>query len=158
MTPWNLTDRSIVWSSSDEKIATVDANGVVTAVSEGTAVITAASKLDGTVKAECTITVMQNNTTLTGIVHNADGQSFVADIDVDSANYKYLTGALEQGLLLPSFRRAIRCWPPATATSTALMPKTATQPRSCATPATCLCPIWPTSRTLTSRSAPMVTT
>lgn len=39
---------------------------------------------------------MQNNTTLTGIVHNADGQSFVADIDVDSANYKYLTGALEQ--------------------------------------------------------------
>lgn len=96
VTPWNLTDRSIVWSSSDEKIATVDANGVVTAVSEGTAVITAASKLDGTVKAECTITVMQNNTTLTGIVHNADGQSFVADIDVDSANYKYLTGALEQ--------------------------------------------------------------
>ena len=96
VTPWNLTDRSIVWSSSDEKIATVNANGVVTAVSEGTAVITAASKLDGTVKAECTITVMQNNTTLTGIVHNADGQSFVADIDVDSANYKYLTGALEQ--------------------------------------------------------------
>lgn len=96
VTPWNLTDRSIVWSSSDEKIATVDANGVVTAVSEGTAVITAASKLDGTVKAECTITVLQNNTTLTGIVHNADGQSFVADIDVDSANYKYLTGALEQ--------------------------------------------------------------
>ena len=96
MTPWNLTDRSIVWSSSDEKIATVNANGVVTAVSEGTAVITAASKLDGTVKAECTITVLQNNTTLTGIVHNADGQSFVADIDVDSANYKYLTGALEQ--------------------------------------------------------------
>lgn len=34
VTPWNLTDRSIVWSSSDEKIATVNANGVVTAVSE----------------------------------------------------------------------------------------------------------------------------
>ena len=157
MTPWNLTDRSIVWSSSDEKIATVDANGVVTAVSEGTAVITAASKLDGTVKAECTITVMQNNTTLTGIVHNADGQSFVADIDVDSANYKYLTGALEQDyysvvqtgdMLLASGDGNLY----------SLDAENGYAARSCATPATCLCPIWPTARTLTSRSAPMVTT
>ena len=115
------------------------------------------SKLDGTVKAECTITVMQNNTTLTGIVHNADGQSFVADIDVDSANYKYLTGALEQ-----DYYSVVQTGDTLLASGDgnlySLMPKTVTQPRSCAIPATCLCPIWPTARTLTSRSAPMVTT
>lgn len=96
VTPWNLTDRSVIWSTSDEKVATVSASGIVTAVSEGTAVITAASKLDETIKAECTIHVLQNNTTLSGIVHNADGDTFFAEFDVDSASYKYLSGATEQ--------------------------------------------------------------
>ena len=41
VTPWNLPARTIVWSSSDAKIAAVNAHGVVTAVSAGTAVITA---------------------------------------------------------------------------------------------------------------------
>lgn len=41
-TPENTTtDKAVVWSSSDEKIVTVDENGTVTAVSAGTAKITA---------------------------------------------------------------------------------------------------------------------
>ena len=41
-TPENTTtDKTVVWSSSDEKIVTVDENGTVTAVSAGTAKITA---------------------------------------------------------------------------------------------------------------------
>lgn len=99
VTPWNLTDRSIVWTSSNEKVATVDANGLVTAVAKGTAVITAASKLDETVKAECTIEVFENSTTLSGVVHNADGNAFFADIDVDSATYKIVSDAAEQDYL-----------------------------------------------------------
>ena len=51
--PENATDKAIVWTSSDNAVATVE-NGVVTAKSEGTATITAAC---GSAKAECTVTV-----------------------------------------------------------------------------------------------------
>lgn len=44
---------SIVWTSSDEAVATVDANGVVTAVAPGSATITATA---GEVSAACTVT------------------------------------------------------------------------------------------------------
>lgn len=43
-TPENVTDRDVTWTTSDETKATVDANGVVTGVEEGTAVITATYK------------------------------------------------------------------------------------------------------------------
>ncbi len=96
VTPWNLKDRSIVWTSSNEAVAKVSSNGVVTAVAEGSAVITAASKLDETVYATCQITVEQNNTTLSGVVHDADGNAYFADIDVDTANYTIVSDAAEQ--------------------------------------------------------------
>lgn len=47
-------DKSIVWTSSDESVAAVSSNGIVTPVSEGTAVITAQN---GSITAECTVTV-----------------------------------------------------------------------------------------------------
>ncbi len=47
---------SVTWSSSDESVATV-ADGVVTALANGTATITATSTLDTEVKAEATVTV-----------------------------------------------------------------------------------------------------
>ncbi len=53
--PENAADKAITWTSSDEKVATVDANGLVTAVANGTATITATAA--NGVKAECVITV-----------------------------------------------------------------------------------------------------
>lgn len=55
--PDNATDKSVTWESDDETVATVDDDGKVTAVAEGTATITVKSVADPTKKAECTITV-----------------------------------------------------------------------------------------------------
>ncbi len=43
VTPTNATNKTVSWSSSDETIATVSAEGVITAVAAGTATITASS-------------------------------------------------------------------------------------------------------------------
>lgn len=57
MAPENATDKQVTWESSDANVATVSENGEVTAVKEGTAVITATSVADNTQKATCTVTV-----------------------------------------------------------------------------------------------------
>lgn len=59
--PKSTTEKGLVWSSSDTKVATVDSNGNVTAVSKGTAKITAKSK-SGTASAVCTVTVTRKVT------------------------------------------------------------------------------------------------
>ncbi len=53
--PSNVTDPSIIWSSSNEKVAKVDENGIVTAMSVGDCTITAKS-VEGA-KTSCKITV-----------------------------------------------------------------------------------------------------
>ena len=56
ISPANADDRRIVWDSTDKSVATVDENGVVTAVSNtGTATITATT-VDGNKVAECKVT------------------------------------------------------------------------------------------------------
>ena len=71
--PWNLTDRGVTWSSSDESVAKVNANGVVTGVDAGTVTITAASKVDASVTTSCEITVKRLEVTATGVLADADG-------------------------------------------------------------------------------------
>ena len=63
VTPADTTDK-IVWSSSNEAVVKVAADGTVTAVKAGTAVITATA---GNVKAECTVTVADPVYKVTGI-------------------------------------------------------------------------------------------
>lgn len=63
--PANAKDKTVTWTTSNDAVATVDANGVVTAVSAGTATITATAT-NGTddtsddKTATCTVTVTQN--------------------------------------------------------------------------------------------------
>ena len=53
--PDNATNKAVTWASSDESVATV-ANGVVTAVAEGTATITVTT-VDGSFTDTCAVTV-----------------------------------------------------------------------------------------------------
>jgi uncharacterized protein YjdB len=57
ISPHDATDTSVSWSSSDDSIATVDETGKVTAVSAGTATITATTN-DGGYTAQCTVSVV----------------------------------------------------------------------------------------------------
>jgi len=58
--PSNATNKAVSWSSSDENIATVDQNGVITAISKGTATITATAQDGNGAKGSCTVTVMND--------------------------------------------------------------------------------------------------
>lgn len=53
--PDNATDKTVKWSSSNDAVATVDENGLVSSVYDGTAVITATC---GNVSATCKVTVL----------------------------------------------------------------------------------------------------
>ena len=57
--PDNTTNKNVTWSTSNASIATVDANGLVTAVSAGTATITVTTE-DGSFTANCTVTVRED--------------------------------------------------------------------------------------------------
>ena len=54
--PSNADNKKVIWTSSDESVATVDQNGNVTAVGEGVAIITATTE-DGGKTATCEVTV-----------------------------------------------------------------------------------------------------
>ncbi len=60
LTPLPMWDISYIWSSSDETVATVDELGIVTGVSEGTAIITATLAQNPSYFAQYTVTISQS--------------------------------------------------------------------------------------------------
>lgn len=64
--PADASNKAVKWTSSDEKIARVDDNGMVTAVGAGKATITATT-VDGGFKADCTVSVNKPIVHVTGI-------------------------------------------------------------------------------------------
>lgn len=59
--PDNATNKNVNWESSDTSIATVDASGKVTAISAGSATITATAADGSEVSASCSVTVTHGN-------------------------------------------------------------------------------------------------
>ena len=57
VTPNDATDKSITWSSSNTSVASVDADGKVTAKAEGTTIITATANDVSGAQASCVVTV-----------------------------------------------------------------------------------------------------
>lgn len=55
--PQNATNKTVKWSSSDPKVASVNSTGKVTALSQGRAVVTAKANDGSGIKASCNITV-----------------------------------------------------------------------------------------------------
>ena len=68
--PNNATNRNVTWSSDNPSVATVN-NGVVSAVSEGTATITVTT-VDGGYKDTCPVTVTAAPVPVTGVSLNKD--------------------------------------------------------------------------------------
>ena len=80
VTPDDATDKNVAWISSDEAVATVDQDGNVTAVSQGTATITATTTDGSNLSAECLVTV----TISTGVDEIAtDGNGFAEVFTAD---------------------------------------------------------------------------
>ena len=65
VTPDNATIQNVEWKSRNEKVATVDANGVVSGIARGNVTIEAVAVDGSGVKAQITLTVYQDVTELT---------------------------------------------------------------------------------------------
>ncbi|MBE6945880.1 MAG: hypothetical protein E7459_07320, partial [Ruminococcaceae bacterium] len=89
----------VTWTSSDSSVATVDENGLVTAIAEGTAVITATSEdvndSGEHVTATCTVNVeglVPVNAVVSAQIETADGV-YWADIDLNTLSTSILAPA-----------------------------------------------------------------
>ena len=90
--PTDAEDKTVEWTSSDESVATVDANGRVRGVSVGTATITATTN-DGGYTASCEVTVTPSSAPGIGYVITIGNYALStnpsSDVLVNSSNYYY---------------------------------------------------------------------
>ncbi len=87
ITPSDATDKTVTWSTSDEKVATVDA-GKVTAVAEGSATITVTTK-DGGKTATCTVTVSNDAPSSKEVILEGN---ITADLTINAADKNFMKG------------------------------------------------------------------
>jgi len=75
--PENAANKDVTWSTSDNTVATVDADGTVKGIKEGVATITCVSAETPTISAQCTITVKDSD--MAGDL-NVDDEIDVTDV------------------------------------------------------------------------------
>ncbi len=89
--PANATNPLVGWASSAEGIATVSSQGLVTAIAQGSATITA-NTADGSFKATSAITVTGSGGTVSGsILYTTTGDNEIHAVAVDGTNDRTLT-------------------------------------------------------------------
>lgn len=94
--PDDATDKTIIWSSSDTEIVSVDENGKVTAIKEGTAIIIA---IAGDKQAYCSVTVAKRVIEVESVTLNktelflekGDSETLLATVNPDDATNKTVT-------------------------------------------------------------------
>ena len=86
ITPSDATDKTVTWSTSDEKVATVA--GKVTAVAEGSATITVTTK-DGGKTATCTVTVSNDAPSSKEVILEGN---ITADLTINAADKNFMKG------------------------------------------------------------------
>lgn len=80
VTPGTAANKSLRWTSSNTGVVTVDATGKVTAVANGTAVITV-STVDGGYTAQCTVTVSEDTPEVVAVENvKLDRSSLTLDV------------------------------------------------------------------------------
>ena len=94
--PNNATNKSITYSTSNEKIATVDKNGKITAKGNGTATITAKTSNGKTATSKVTVTtsptrIKLNNTSITKDIVNSKNIALKATVEPNTASNKKVT-------------------------------------------------------------------
>ena len=84
--PFGVQPDTVTWSSDNTDVATVNDNGLVTAVGKGTANITATSAKNPSVSATCVVTVKAVEVTLNGALQDAKGKAelFTWDLGNDA--------------------------------------------------------------------------
>ncbi len=80
VTPEDAANKEVTWSSSDEKVARVDQNGLVTAVSPGNATITCTAADGSEATATCKITVYVDETKVSGLKYTLNHSKKTATV------------------------------------------------------------------------------
>ena len=78
VSPWTAGDKTLLWSSSDENVATVDGDGVISALGAGTTVITAVSLSNPEVSASCSVLVLDKDFHAVAFVVEENGAMYWA--------------------------------------------------------------------------------
>lgn len=88
--PWYLRDKSLRWSSSDEKVATVNSSGVMTALEPGTVTITATTNAEPHLTSSYQVTVLAvPDLTLGALAYESDGSAYWGEFRIsDPATWK----------------------------------------------------------------------
>ena len=104
ITPENATNKNVTWTSSDNSVAQVDENGVVTGVAGGTCTITCTTD-NSSRTAKCTVTVLES---VTGVDFASDkislylGQTYTNKVNVipSTATNKSVSWATNNDLIV----------------------------------------------------------
>lgn len=100
--PDNASNKTLTWRSSNTSIATVDNTGLVTAISGGTATITASTTDGSYLNAYCTVEVLPDYyITLDTLSHIRGAASQLADLQVGLVNKNPISG-IQFDVTLPS--------------------------------------------------------